>query len=496
MDENTPDAPIGDARLPATPDTLVARVRAADPAATIEPDAVVLRAAVETRRADAAVAPAGRDELATARARRWTTWPARLVGVAAAALVIGGGGGYAIGAAAGDPSSPTTEAGRQITLDAGSGSGPVAPLGTGPVPEAAMDQSVRGGTDMYWPGYSGRTIFTSSGLSEAGGSAQAWAFDPAQVFSEQSIAAAAAALGIAGTPTLQDGYWSVGPMDGTGPNVTLYPDGSASLSYYDPGKDPWSCTITLKDGATDSGAAAPEGEASDGAGSDESATTLEQGPEPSAGMVAPDDPCVQRDLGPAPDGDTAAASLRDVMTALGIDVAGYELVAEDWGDASWQYVTAYQVIDGQRTGATWSGSFTGAGLQSLYGSLAPVVSLGEYQVVSPAAAVARFADPRFGSGWGGPIAYLDGAEPFSEDLSATSEMAVEPTLPATVDPGSTISWPVDEVTIVEARLGVAMHWQADGATLLLPTYELISADGGIWSMLAVADAHLDFSTGR
>ncbi|WP_155859349.1 hypothetical protein [Cellulomonas sp. KRMCY2] len=494
MNENFPDEPTSDARIPATSDdALVARLRAADPAATVEPDATVLRAIVEARRAQPGDAPAlaATDELAAARARRWTTWPARVAAVAAAALVIGGGGGYAIGAASGDEEPLATGAGREITLDSGTGSSAVAPdvAGPGSAPEAAMGESSRVASDMYWPGYSGRTIFTASGLSDAGGTAQAWALDPAQVFTEQSVTAAAAALGVAGTPTFQDGYWLVGPTDGSGPNISLYPDGAASLSYYDPGKDPWTCVATLEESAT-------KGDAAQGSGTDDAATTLEQSADPSIGIVAPEpDPCTQRDVGPAPAADAAQAQLSDVLTALGIDVAGYELVAENWGDASWVYVTAYQVIDGQRTGVTWSGSFTGAGLQSLYGSLAPAVSLGEYEVISPAAAVARFADPRFGSGWGGPIAYAAGAEP-AGDLAATSEMPVEPTLPATVTPGSAISWPVDEVTIVEARLGLAMHTQADGATLLLPTYELVSADGGIWSMLAVADAHLDFSSGR
>ena len=477
MNENFPDEPVGDARIPATSDdALVARVRAADPAATVEPDAAVLRAIVEARRAQPGDAPAlaGTDELAAARARRWTTWPGRLAAVAAAALVIGGGGGYAIGASGADEEPLATGAGREITLDSGSGSSQGAPNAGGPASApgteseksaAAMDASTRGAGDMYLPGYSGRTIFTASGLSDVGGTARAWALDPAQAFTEQSIAAAAAVLGVAGTPTFQDGYWLVGPTDGSGPSISLYPDGSASLSYYDPAKDPWSCVATL-----------------------------EESTDPSIGIVAPD-PCTQRDLGPAPAADVAQAQLRDVLTAVGIDAAGYELVAEDWGDASWIYATAYQVIDGQRTGITWSGSFTGAGLQSLYGSLAPAVSLGEYEVISPAAAVARFADPRFGSGWGGPIAYAEGAGP-ATDMSATSEMPVEPTVPATVAPGGAISWPVDEVTIVEARLGLALHTQADGATMLLPTYELISADGGIWSMLAVADAHLDFSSGR
>jgi hypothetical protein len=368
-----------------------------------------------------------------------------------------------------------------ITLQDGGGSAPTDMAGP-MAPEMSADSGSRlamGGADMaYWPGYGGRTVFTASGLSEEGGSAPAWAFDPAKTFNQETVTRLAAAFGVAGAPVLTDGYWIVGPNDGTGPNVTLNPDGTGSAGFYDPTKDPWSCQATVDGVAPDAG-------------------TLEQREaDPSVG-IAPE-PCTQRDLGAAPQGEAATGQAADLLTALGLDPAGFELVVEEYGDTQWSYVTGYQVIDGQRTGVTMSFSFTGAGLQSFYGSLAPVVSLGEYAVISPAEAVDRLTDPRFGGGWGGPIAYVDGAGPRGGDMATSSEpsMPSTPTVPSTPAAGSAISWPVNQVTIVEARLGTAMHTQADGATVLLPTYELIGSDGGIWSVIAVDDAHLDFSSGR
>ena len=89
----------------AAEESLVARVRAADPAADATPTEA-LRVEVDARRAaepdavrEGASGVVG-DELAARRARRWTSWPARIASVAAAALVVGGGG-YAIGAAGG-----------------------------------------------------------------------------------------------------------------------------------------------------------------------------------------------------------------------------------------------------------------------------------------------------------------------------------------------------------------------------------------------------------
>src|SRR5690606_24884530 len=107
----------------------VARLRAADPAAGAEPDVSALRATVDERRlagATAGTTAAPRDDLAAARARRWSRW-APLAGAAAAALVIGTGGGYAIGAA-GDAPEP---AAGVITLGT--------PAGTGGGQEMATD---------------------------------------------------------------------------------------------------------------------------------------------------------------------------------------------------------------------------------------------------------------------------------------------------------------------------------------------------------------------
>ncbi|MCU1432829.1 MAG: hypothetical protein JWP95_1934 [Actinotalea sp.] len=477
MNENTPVPPGQD---DSARDALVERLRAADPAAGAAPDRTALRAAVDER-----VAAGRTDELAAARARRWTSWPARVAGVAAAALVIGGGGGYAVGAAS--EQDPPAAAEEMTAADAGAGDSPAeegsagtapemgpemgvssSPIGPG-APQSSMVAADEAGRS-YWPGM-GRTVFTASGLSEDGGSGRAWAFDPAAAFTEESITAVAAALGVPGTATFMDGYWSVGPMDGTGANVSLQPDGTASVSYYDPTRDPWSCAVALEDAAT----------TGDG-------TREDLAEDPATSMIAPE-PCEQRDLGAAPVGDAALTAAREILASLGQDPAAFELRAETW-DTSWSSVTAERLVDGQKTGAVWSLSFTGAGLQNLYGPLAPLVSLGEYDVVSPAEAVRRLTDPRFGGGWGGPIAYAEGAEPVPPQTDAATSGPASVPVPAS---GSLLSWPVDEVTIVEARLVGAMSYQPDGSSLILPTYELVSDDGAIWTVLAVADQHLDFS---
>lgn len=500
-------------------DAVVARLRAADPAARADgPDLTALRAAVDARvRGDqgagaattAAPEPTAEpaDELSRVRARRWASWPSRAAAVAAVALVVGGGGGYAIGAAGGDGSTSLPP----ITLGGpGRAEGAAAMDAAGGSPLAAAED--RAGIMPY---ESGRTVFTSSGLSTEGGTGQAYALDPRAAYSADTAAAAAAVLGVSGEPREVDWGWVVGPDDGTAPTLTLGKDGMIGLQYWDPAKDPWGCVATGSASAEgqarvdEAQPAAPEGAGEQGVEGAEPGAA--NGPDASVGSDASTEPgttaepdaatsdmailpepvdCEERDLGPAPKGDAAVAVLRDAMASLGVDVGDYEFRAEDYDDEAYTYVTADHVVGGQRTGLQWGGSLTGAGLQSLHGFTAPLVELGEYAVVSPAEAVERLSDPRFTSGWGGPIAWVDGKDPYTRlEVQGTT---ASPELPAPVEPGSRIAWRVDEVTIVEARLGVAFHTAADGAALLVPTYELIGEDGAIWSVIAVTDDHLDF----
>lgn len=442
-----------------TEDEVVARLRAADPAADVEPDTAQLRSTV-----DDGIAAAPVDEVAVRRARRWTSWPARVAGVAAATLVVGGGAGYALGSAGGS-APPTADA--PITLQVpGDGDGSGRGLGG---PEMAAADEAASSDAVGGPGYWGRVVFTSSGLSGSGTTVEAFAFDAAAGFTADAAAQVAAALGVDGTPELVDGAWTVGSADGDGPGVQIWPDGHAGVYYWDPEKDPWHCDWQLLE---------------------EQARMLEQvDPQFDAGMSEPAmEPCEEQDLGPAPKGDAAIAVVRDALAALGLDTGSYEFAAEDYGDDLWTYVTADLVVDGQRSAASWSASLTGAGLQSLSGPMAPLVSIGDYDVISPAAAVERLSDPRFGGG-GGPIDWVGG---WPDDSEYWDE-SVEAELPAAVAPGAAIGWPVDSATIVEARLGLALHFQADGAALLVPSYELISDDGAIWSVIAVTEDHLDFS---
>lgn len=416
---------------------------------------------------------------AVRRARRRTRW---LGAAAAVALVTVGGGGYLAGAAgAGGPDGvgeSTAEA--PITLDAPAGAADSRGAEPAPGPMAATDTGIAAeSTDQkssYPYGFWGRTVFhAGAGLSTSGSEAEAFGLDPAGVLSAETARRVGDTLGASGEPRQEGGYWVVGPADGSGPTVHVYADGSGSFDFYDPARDPWSCPLPSKT---------------------EPGTTGEGGTDSSEILPAPDCPTVTPDMADAaPARGDAVAALRDVMDRLGVDPAGFELEAgESYEGDPWRYVTAWQVVEGQRTGLSWSASVSASGIANLNGFLAETISLGQYPVVSEAEAVERLGDPRFGAS-GGMIAQAADARAAEEGDTAGSDMmpAPNPTVPPTPNPGAQIAWPVTDVTITSGRLGVAQQYMPDGAVLLLPAYELRDADGNVWSVLAVAEDVLDFT---
>lgn len=496
---STPDGPTGPSDAPRTggaqptdaneptPDVAFDRVRAADPAASTVADLPALRQAVTARAASGATDASGVADLGAARDARAARRPARWLQVAAAVagVAVIGSGAYALGR--GDAPTP---AAAPITLDtAGRGAAPMA----GAESLAAVQDAVA--TTMIAPGFWGRTVFTGSGLAEEGGSARAWTFDPASVFSQETAERVAGELGVEGAATQQWGAWTVGPQDGTGPNLQLQPDGLASVSYHDPTRDPWGCVRSAPD-TPDVAPAEPGTDVVEPDGPATSGLAVGEG-DPGLGALPP---CTSEAA--APSAEDASAQTRDLLGRLGVDAGGYELeVATDTGQPAATTVYAHQVLDGQRSGVSWSLTFVADGVQALYGSLAPVVELGEYDVVSPAAAVERLMDPRFGSSPAGVMPLAGQVRALQEPMVATEDLGAvppdgagqEPTVPPLTPAGSPISWPVQEVTLTSARLGLAMVAQADGSSVLVPSYELTDDEGAAWSVVAVADEGLDFA---
>lgn len=457
-------------------DRAVERMRAADPAAGATPE--------EDRLVELTVQRRG-DELADRRARRSPRWAA-VASVAAAALVVGGGAGYGLGRSAEEP-APSAD-----TDTVG--------LARGDAAHEELAMSAPMSADrMMLPGFGGeRTVFTAQGLGQDAGTATAWAFDGASVFGEEAVLRAAEVFGVEGEARLEGG-WAVGSADGSGPTLSIGPDAAVSVFYNDP--------ALYELGADVSPMPLPEPHSGvdDGGGEDGSASGAVEGDQPTA---APDEPIEvePEPLGviePAPGADPAqepavapggeapegpAGLLYETLAALGLDPEGAEYsTQEHWAGEQATTVHAHQVVGGTRTGFSWHADVVDGEVLGFSGPLAPLVELGDYDVVSPTEAVERLGDPRFG----GSVVWRD-------------EMDIMPALPEPSgrswdDPpaappaaGSAIPWPVADVTIVSAEPALTEQYTADGASLLVPTYELSDADGRTWSVLAVADHELAF----
>ncbi|OIQ77918.1 hypothetical protein GALL_403880 [mine drainage metagenome] len=471
-----------------TPEDPVDRLRAADPAAGIDADVTALEAAVRARIA-AAESSATITALDPARRSRR---PARRLSVAAAVagVAVIGSGAFALGRHTGS----TTPAAPAISLAA-----PEAAAGAAQRGVASSGAGVAGSVAQPAPYGLGttRTVFSSPGLAGAAGTAQAWTYDSAAAFSRAKAAAMATALGMSGTPELASGVWTVGATDGTGPRLQLQPDATVDVSYEDPTNNPYGCAGGVVKGSTSS-----PGEVAGASG-----------PMPT---VAPQ-VCVGSSHGPAPSGADAIARTRALIAAAGLDPQSYEYQSNETGIATITSVTAWAVVDGQRTGQAWNVTLTDRGVQSVWGQLAPVVTLGTYPVVGPQEAVTRLGDARFDANQVGVYSAVGGvgvAVPGSVSSglvapaigtgSAVAPSPVTtasgdtgpsgtPTLPPAPAPGSRVSWPVQHVTITTARLGLAPVRQTDGSVVLAPAYALSDGTGRTWSVIAVAESALDMT---
>lgn len=486
-----------------TPDLAFEALVAADPAGRGAPDLGRLRSAVAASVADegAYVEPASRsgvpeavtyevDDVATAGDRAAGDVPAapgepgaepaavplqtrprgravRTLQVAAAGIAVlaVGAGGFLVGqrTPGGSGSDVLVAVDPSTRLESGDGS-------EAAVPGASMDSAATAaGTADYLGGYFGgygRTVFTASGLSGAPGTATAWGLDVASVYSKESIEHLAAVLGVEGEAQ-QEGSWRVGGWDLPGPTLSIEPDGTGYLSYDDPGASPYLCYEQ---------AVAEDKDAED--------EDLVREP---AQECAADFPEITM--------EQAEAQVRDVLERLGVDVASLTFTAtaestatdvESGGIAITSvWVSAVPTAGplGEDQGGRWSAGVTGAGISSLSGPLAPLVDLGEYPTVSPAEAVERLMDPRFGgemTSW----AVHEGDAVWTPRTSA----------PATPTAGAAIEWPVENVTIVGSEPTHLSAGTSDGATVLLPAYELSAADGRSWKVLAVTESALDLAT--
>jgi len=192
----------------------------------------------------------------------------------------------------------------------------------------------------------------------------------------------------------------------------------------------------------------------------------------------------------APSGVPSEARARELAVAF-LARVGHpqvritDVYADEWG----AWVSAEPVVEGlpRGSGLAVSVGFGGAErVTSANGTLATVERVGEYPTIDAVAAIARLEADL--SAWlteGGPVARPLPAEDAPVTILPVPEPAPEP---GTSGPAPE---PVERtVTIVRVELVTSLSWTADGATLLMPHYQLTDSEGGWWSVVAVADRYV------
>ncbi|WP_454300932.1 hypothetical protein [Salana multivorans] len=460
---------------------LLERLRAADPAAGVEPSAgfvASVLARMDLEAAEGGVAPdvespagagvaaariadtsgtesaesigqapsdlaaarsARQDEQAPRQRRRSRPW---LAGAAAAVVVglagfgagsiaaSGGfsmGGGDAAGAADSAPQSEAQEAAGEERYSAAEDSqypGPI-DLSKQEGGGASTDGSFLGGGegrggaasyDSVSPWFYGNREFTvTAPLSNQAGTATLYGLDPHRA-TEATVLQLADHFGVEGTSRLQWGAWTIGPEDGNGPTASVSLDGVAALSYYNWSIEPFQRCWT-EPPSTEYDEAAPEWRE----------------------FEAQQQACHAEVVAGTPPAEDARRELTDLLAALRLNPADYELTDQDSADSGIAYARATRIVNGQRTNVTFELGLAPEGITSVWGSLADVTVLRDVAVVSETEAFERMSDPRYG------LTQSGGSYPYADTAVDDYE---EPTQAPPAPSGSAeIEWPLDQVEL-------------------------------------------------
>ena len=339
----------------------------------------------------------------------------------------------------------------------------------------------------------GPTDFVYDGeFPDLGSSAGSWFFDPSRQPDTARIAALAASLGVQGdvrvVPAEQGGGWAVGPEDYSA--AVLSVTGDAMHSWYLSSGPTTSVGFACGSGEATVSAVAPDVAPSD----NEKATP---GSDPAADAVAPDVPISEPVTLPecptptppvgVPTKDEAVAKAKQLFTDWGYDVNAYQfddVYADDFGAS----VNAYLTLDGMRAPLILSVGFgENASITFASGYLGEPQRGADYPTVGPAAGLERLkkqqseviglGNTRALSSTGGVAEPAIAVPPCAPEAAAADACAVPDSQPVTVHLNS-------------VKGDLTMIWDAANTIWLLPAYTFGTADGGLYTVVAVDDAYL------
>jgi hypothetical protein len=417
-------------------------------------------------------------------------------------------------AACGDPSSSNTTAAPQANkpkvIQLAGSQGATAER----APAAAMPTA--GAADSKIA-FMGSTEFVYDGTIPAlDGPAPSWSFAPGQKPDPQQISKLAASLGVQGDvrnlPQDQGGGWAVGPADYSGPVLTVGSDGMLSW-WLSSSQIATGSGCAVAGSAGDAGIAGTAVIAPTPAGTVPGATPTSEAP-----PVAPVPDCAapQPPAG-VPTKDEALAKAKQLFATWGYDINSYQFdepYADEWSAS----VNASLIVGGMKAPITLSVGFGANGAVTYAsGSLAVPQQGADYPTVGAAKGLERLQTQQFrymgvGGGGGvmkaatdqvaapetavpgtavaapgGPVApvCLPDTNPMPP-VDATAPAGATASTPDIVNCGNVTPEPV-KVTLNSVKRDLTMVWAEDGTIWLLPAYTFGSADGGVYTVIAVAD---------
>ncbi len=192
------------------------------------------------------------------------------------------------------------------------------------------------------------------------------------------------------------------------------------------------------------------------------------------------------EIGRVPSREAALDTARALLGDLGVDLAGIDWQVEAATPRT--TVIAWQTINDRRTQLAWRVSIGRRGaitaVSGFAGTLQPVPG---YPVLGAADAVRRSSEP----GWAAIGPTLIPSEPGDSASAEDPESGFTMTSPALVGRPVAVAT-VRDLDVTEAELGLAEFIQPSGEILILPAYLLTADDGSRWSLLAIADAYVQF----
>lgn len=405
------------------------------------------------------------------RARR--RWLAPVAAAAAVAACLGGGYAWGSGAFA-TPSAPFAAAGDPVPVATGSADDPAPAISLGAAREsgpqaggsgdAAATTGVTARSVAPWH-YANNRRFTIPTFSDAPGSATVYAVDGRAQYSADDATRMAAILGVEGeafqdTAGGQPYGWTVGDPTSGRPSFRLFPDSGGDVWYSSGILDPWSaCNAQIS----------PRYD-------------LDSAPEAThQAFFADVDQCVAAT--PMPTEQQARDAMSLFLRATGVDEATTQVTVEPGiKQERTLEMSVARVVEGNVTQVVSSVTVSAAGFLSAWGASGTIVSLGTYDIVSPAEAAARLNDPVFAPAYASSTAS-------SVDYESLYTTPTEP--PAVPAAGARVPWGITEFEIESARLGLALMTGPAGVQFLAPAYEFTDTDGNVWSVLALAEKDID-----